>query len=104
MAPEIFVPFFFHWYTGVLPPLDGVAVKVTLVPVQIPPLGLAAIIMVTGTLGYTVFVMMFEVAGDPVAQERLLVMIQFTSSPEASAVVVKVELVAPEIFEPFSCH
>ena len=51
MALEIFEPFFFHWYVGVLPPLVAVAVKVTLVPEQIPPLGFAVMVMVTGTEG-----------------------------------------------------
>jgi len=27
------LPFFFHWYSGFKPPVLGVAVKVTLVPV-----------------------------------------------------------------------
>ena len=32
-VPTLF-PFSFHWYDGELPPLVGVAVNVTLVPVQ----------------------------------------------------------------------
>ena len=35
IAPVISVPFNFHWYVGPVPPLIGVAVKVTLVPEQI---------------------------------------------------------------------
>ncbi len=34
MVPTL-PPFNFHWYDGVVPPLVGVAVKVTLVPEQI---------------------------------------------------------------------
>ena len=49
----IFVPFFFHWYAGVVPPLTGVAVKVTEVPVQIAPDGLAAILMLAVRLEFT---------------------------------------------------
>ena len=36
------MPFLRHRYTGVVPPLAGVAVNVTFVPVQIGPEGLAA--------------------------------------------------------------
>ena len=35
VAPAISVPLSFHWYVGPAPPLVEVAVKVTLVPVQI---------------------------------------------------------------------
>ncbi len=35
VAPDMAVPFFFHWYVGVVPPLVGVAVKVTDVPEQL---------------------------------------------------------------------
>ena len=32
VAPAILIPFLCHWYVGKLPPLAGVAVKVTAVP------------------------------------------------------------------------
>ena len=44
VAPEIFVPFFFHWYVGDVPPPDGVAMKLTLSPAQMEFEGLAAIL------------------------------------------------------------
>ena len=39
-----FPPFTFHWYVGELIPFAGVAVNVTLVPVQIAPCGFAVIV------------------------------------------------------------
>ena len=50
------------------PPFVGVAVKVMLVPEQIAPEGMAAMLTLAGNNGLTVIVMMLEVAGDPVAQ------------------------------------
>ena len=64
-------PFSFHWYTGVVPPLVGVAVKVTEVPAQMVVPGLAAMLTLTGRFGLTVIVRVFEVAGLPVAQVAL---------------------------------
>jgi hypothetical protein len=49
-----FPPFTFHWYAGVLPPLVGVAVKVTFVPAQI--VVLPATVTLTGKFGFTVAV------------------------------------------------
>lgn len=82
----------------------GVAVKVTLVPVHITPLGLAEMVTLTGILGKTVLVIEFDVAGEPVAHDKLLVIIHVTASPDARVVVIYVEFVAPEIFVPLSCH
>ena len=82
----------------------GVAVNVTLVPVHIPPLGFDVMFMLTGTLGNTVFVMVFEVAGEPVAHDRLLVITHVILSPDAIVVVVYAEFVAAEIFDPLSFH
>ena len=45
--------FFFHWYTGVEPPLTGVAVKVTLAP-EHEGFADAAIETVDGTIELTV--------------------------------------------------
>jgi len=50
-----FVPFFFHWYTGAVPPLVGVAVKVTEVPEQIVVAD-APILALAGRSGFTVAV------------------------------------------------
>ena len=57
----------YHWYTGVVPPLIGVAVKVTEVPAQ-TGLVLAAIVTLAVKIGLTVMVTALEVAGDPVRQ------------------------------------
>jgi hypothetical protein len=87
VAPEIAVPLFFHRYAAV-PPLVAVAVKVTLVPLQIAPVGLATMLTLAVPLGFTVMVIAFEVAGDPVAQLRLLVIKQVIISLFARAVDV----------------
>jgi len=69
-----------HWKDGVAPPLTGVTVKVTEMPAQT---GLAdgAIETLTGKFGLTVIVTALEVAGLPVTQERLDVIITYTWSP-----------------------
>ncbi len=55
-------PFTLHWYEGALPPLVGVAVKVTLAPLQI---GLELALMftegVTGVLTVTVRLLLVAV-------------------------------------------
>ena len=61
------------------------AVNVTLVPEQIVPDGLAAMLTLTGEVGLTVAVMAFEVAGEPVAQLLLDVRTQLITSPLANA-------------------
>ena len=55
-------PLTFHWYWGEVPPLTGMAVKVTCVPEQT---GLAEgeTATLTGRIGLTAIVMEFEVAG-----------------------------------------
>ena len=57
----------YHWYAGVLPPLVGVAVKVTLVPAQIVLPGADATSTLTGKIGFTVIVIVLDEAGLPVA-------------------------------------
>ena len=64
MAPEIFVPPFFHWYAGDEPPLTGFAVNVTEVPAQTVPEE-AEMVRLTGRTGFTVMVIILEVAGLP---------------------------------------
>jgi len=58
-----------------VPPLTGVAVNVTDVPAQT---GLAEAVMetLTGINGFTVMVIVFDVAGEPVAQVAFEVRIQ----------------------------
>ena len=48
------MPFTFHWYVGEVPPFVEVAVKVTLVPAQIAPDGLAAMLTPTVLYAFTV--------------------------------------------------
>ena len=59
--------------------MTGAAVKVTEVPAQTAPGGVAVMLMLTGRFGLTVMLIGFEVAGVPVAHvafdERILVMI-----------------------------
>jgi hypothetical protein len=74
------IPFLNHWYTGVDPPLVGVAVKVTELPAQ-QGLFDTVIRIETGAEGMTLIVMEFEVAGFPVAQLRLEVNTQVTTCP-----------------------
>ena len=57
----------------------GVAVKVTLVPVQIV-VDVAEILTLTGRFGFTVMVTVLDVAGLPVAQVALDVNTQVTTS------------------------
>ena len=61
------VPFKNHWYTGVVPPLTGVAVKVTGVPSQTGSAN-STIETLTGSNGLTVMVSVLEVAGFPEVQ------------------------------------
>jgi len=63
-------------------------VNVTLVPAQIVLPGLAAMLTLAGRFGFTVIVMLFDVAGEPVAQVAFDVMINFTTSPLFKVVVV----------------
>ena len=70
-----------------VPPFVGVAVNVTLVPAHIVEDGLAAIATLTGTLGVTVIVIEFDVAGLPSTPTRLDVITQVITSPVTSVVV-----------------
>ena len=82
----------------------GVAVNVTLAPEHIVlPLALDAMLTLAGKLGFTVVVMLFDVAGDPVAHVAFDVITTLTASLFASVVVVNVALFVPA-FTPFSFH
>ena len=87
---------------GAVPPLTGVAVKVTEPPEHIE-VELAAIVTdgVTdvAAMGITLLV---AVAG--VAHASLEAMITVTTSPSARVVEVKVSLVAPGTVVPLICH
>jgi hypothetical protein len=56
------MPFTFHWYAGDVPPLTSVAVKVTEVPAQ-TGFAEAEIETLTGRVGLTVIIIVFDVAG-----------------------------------------
>ena len=56
-------------------------VKVTEVPAQIAPEGLAVIPILTGRFGFTLIAMELEIAGLPVAQMALDVNMQLIISP-----------------------
>ena len=72
----------------------GVAVKVTLVPAQIAPVGEAAILTLAGKLGLTVITIAFDVAGEPVKHgDAFDVITTVTESLFANVVVVNVEAV-----------
>jgi hypothetical protein len=102
LLPPSLTPLIFHWKLGELPPLTGVAVKVTSSPEQI---GFedAEILILTGRLGLTVIVMVFDVAGLPLIQLALEVITQLTVLPFARALVVYVELLVPTLL-PLSFH
>ena len=79
------------------------AVKVTLVPEQILPDGLAAMLTLAGRFGFTVIASVFEVSGEPVTHVALDVMIHVTASAFARVVELNVALLVPA-FAPFTCH
>ena len=68
VCPATADPFFHHWYVGV-PPLTGVAVKVTDDPVH-TGLALAAMLTLTASGAFTVMVIVLLVAGLPMTQVR----------------------------------
>jgi hypothetical protein len=71
-------------------------VKVTEVPAQIVlSASLEEMLTETGRIGFTVVVIVLEVAGFPVVHTSLEVRTTFTWSPFASAVVVYVALFVP---------
>ena len=80
VAPVILIPPFFHWYNGDVPPFEGVAVNVTEVPAQ-TGFAEAAIETFTGSIGFTVMVTVFDVAGFPEGQVAFDVSWQVIASP-----------------------
>ncbi len=64
---------------GRLPPLIGLAVKVTVVP-ETTGLAEAAMDTLTGKMGFTVMVIGLDVAGFPLTQAAFDVNIQVTTS------------------------
>ena len=70
----------FHWYEGVLPPLPGVAVKVTGIPAQ-TGFSDGDMETLTGNNGSTVTQMGFDKAGFPDGHCTLETSSQVTQSP-----------------------
>ena len=85
------------------PPLVGTAVKVTLAPAQMVLPGFAEIETDGTTTGFTVMVMLLEVAVVGLAHVALLVKTHVTICPLVSVVEVKVVLLVPT-FPPFTFH
>ena len=81
----------------------GVAVNVTLVPMQIVLPGLAAILTEGVTSGFTVMVIAFDVPVVGLAQAKEDVITQVTTSPFASDALEYVLLFVPT-FVPFNFH
>ena len=79
MAPGILAALTFHWKVGKDPPLVGVAEKVTEVPLQTGLLD-GEIETLTGRLGLTTIVTVFDEAGLPVTHMALDVRMQVTAS------------------------
>ena len=75
--------------------MTGVAVNVTLVPEQMVVPGFAVMVTLTGRFGFTVVVIVFEVAGFPVGQVTLDVRTQYTASPVVRPVVAYVAAPVP---------
>ena len=96
-----FTPLICHWYEGLVPPLVGVAVNVTDVPLQIEVV-LAAMTTEGSTL-VEVIVTGLLVAVGLEAQARLLVRITVTTSPSLKVFVVKVGASVPAL-TPLICH
>ena len=66
--------------------MTGVAVKLTVAPVQ-TVVASAAMVMLTGRLGFTIMVTAFDVAGLPVGQVASEVRTQVITSPFTGAYV-----------------
>jgi hypothetical protein len=79
-VPTIF-PLSLHWYDGDVPPFVGVAVNVTLVPLQTGNEGFAERLRLTAVVGVTAMVIVFDIAGLFVAQLMFEVNWQLTCSP-----------------------
>ena len=85
-----------------MPPLIGVAVKVTKLP-EHTEVAEADILTLTAWLAVTVMVILLDVAGLPVGQAIFEVSTQVTTSPLTSEDVVKEALFVPALL-PFIFH
>ena len=100
--PATAVPFTCHWYVGVLPPLVGLAVNVTLWPAQL--VGVFEVIETIGATVLVVIVMGVLVVVAGLAHGSLLVSCTVTWSLLASVVVVNVAAVSPATGLPLMNH
>jgi hypothetical protein len=98
----VLLPFNFHWYTGAVPPFEGLAVNVTMLPAHAE---VAGTLMVTDgvTAAGVAIVITLDVAVDVVTQTALDVTTQLTWSPSAKVIVEKKALLNPA-FTPFTFH
>jgi hypothetical protein len=90
----------YHWYEGVVPPLVGVAVNVTLVLAQIGEGTSAFIETLTDEMLFTVIVMVLLVEVAVEGHTALLVITTLTTSPLANALVENVALFVPTVVAP----
>lgn len=79
------------------PPFTGVAVKATVAPVQIAPVGEAAMLTLAGMLETTIMLIALEVAVVPEVQVSLDVTLQVILSLLANKLLVNVELFVPAV-------
>jgi hypothetical protein len=86
-----------------VPPFTGIAVKVTFVPGQMDPEGLADMLTDGVTVGLTVIVTVLDVAGLPDTQEALLVIWQIIWSELMRALLEYTALFVPTLL-PFFFH
>jgi hypothetical protein len=89
----------YHWYDGVVPPLVGVAVNVTLVPAQIGEGTSSVIDTLTEEMLFTVIVITLLADVAVVGHGRLLVIITIITSPSLSVDVVYVGPLPPTTVE-----
>src|SRR6478752_2683927 len=97
----LFTPLTCHWYDGLLPPLVGVAVNVTDVPLHIVVVE-AAMLTLGSTLVDVIVIGLLVVVGVE-AQARSLVRITVTTSPSFNVVVVNLGESVPAL-TPLICH
>lgn len=102
VLPPTLIPFTFHWYEGVEPPLVMEEVKVILVPKH-TLLVEALMEMVGVTFAFTVILMAFDAAILEVLHVALLVSSHVTTSPVFKNVVLKVDALVPALI-PFTFH
>jgi hypothetical protein len=97
------LPFSFHWYEGLVPPLVMLAVKVTVPDPEQIELEVDVIFTVGVTVGVTTTLLLLLVAVFALLQVALLVRIHVTTSLLVKLLLLYVELLLPTLL-PFSFH